>query len=238
MGDNSLLRNSSVLIAYMGSLGWGSAYFYGWGVSFYYGFPWWIVGAGVDDVARSLFFAVIVMGIFFVGWGIGIAFFFAVKRKNAMHDLSVLRLYLAILLLFAPVLIEFSVLKQKLQIHFFILSVLVALILTISIRFYGNMFSVSCFSQKNFFKKHYPELFMICFVAYFWFFSFLTGYYKPQFKKEYEMINLQNTWYYVLARYDNSLVLSKSYKTGSNRFLVFRSEQNDNLEINVVQTRL
>lgn len=238
MVNNSLLRNSSVLIAYMGGLGWGSAYFYGWGVSFYYGFPWWIVGAGVDDVARSLFFAVIVMGIFFVGWGVGIAFFFAIKRRNAMHDLNILRLYLAILLLFAPVVIEFSILKQKLQVHILVLSALISLIITVAVRFYGDVFSVSCFSQKKFFKKHYPELFMTCFVAYFWFFSFLTGYYKPQFKKEYEMINLKNTWYYVLARYDNRLVLSNSFKIGNNRFIVFRSEQNDSLEVNVVRTRL
>ncbi len=40
---------------------------------------------------------------------------------------------------------------------------------------------------------------MIAFVAYFWLFSFLTGYYKPQFKKEYEMINYNDGWYYVLA---------------------------------------
>ncbi|MCQ6192093.1 hypothetical protein MZD64_01935, partial [Escherichia coli] len=50
MDDSALLRNSSLFVAYMGCLGWGSAYFYGWGTSFYYGFPWWVVGAGVDDV--------------------------------------------------------------------------------------------------------------------------------------------------------------------------------------------
>ncbi len=82
MKDGALLRSSSLFIAYMGCLGWGSAYFYGWGTSFYYGFPWWIVGAGVDDVARSLFFAVIVIAIFLIGWGIGVVFFFAVKRKT------------------------------------------------------------------------------------------------------------------------------------------------------------
>ncbi|EOC6445654.1 hypothetical protein D0563_RS26560, partial [Escherichia coli] len=43
MKDGALLRSSSLFIAYMGCLGWGSAYFYGWGTSFYYGFPWWIV---------------------------------------------------------------------------------------------------------------------------------------------------------------------------------------------------
>ncbi len=66
MSDSALLRNSSLFIAYMGCLGWGSAYFYGWGTSFYYGFPWWVVGAGVDDVARSLFYAVTVIVVFLI----------------------------------------------------------------------------------------------------------------------------------------------------------------------------
>ncbi|EOR1090396.1 hypothetical protein ACVDN9_005378, partial [Escherichia coli] len=30
MKDGALLRSSSLFIAYMGCLGWGSAYFYGW----------------------------------------------------------------------------------------------------------------------------------------------------------------------------------------------------------------
>lgn len=238
MDNYSLLKNSSVLMAYMGTLGWGSAYFYGWGVSFYYGFPWWIVGAGLDDVARSLFFAVIVMGGFLVGWGAGVAFFLAVKRRDAMRDLSVLRLYLAVLLLFAPVIIEFSIIKQKFQMQLLLLPGVVALFITIAIRLYGGLFSVSYFTQRPFIKKYFIELVMACFVAYFWCFSFITGYYKPQFQKSYEMINLKDSWYYVLARYDNRLVLSKSFNSRADRYIVYRPEQNNILEINIVRSRL
>ncbi|GCJ91442.1 membrane protein [Escherichia coli] len=159
MKDGALLRSSSLFIAYMGCLGWGSAYFYGWGTSFYYGFPWWIVGAGVDEV-------------------------------------------------------------------------------TISIRSYGRFLSVSCFYDKPFIKKHFFEIVMIAFVAYFWLFSFLTGYYKPQFKKEYEMINYNDGWYYVLARYDNCLVLSTSFNAGSKRFVIYQSAQDKNLQVDIVRTRI
>ncbi|WP_252099618.1 hypothetical protein, partial [Escherichia coli] len=180
MKDGALLRSSSLFIAYMGCLGWGSAYFYGWGTSFYYGFPWWIVGAGVDDVARSLFFAVIVIAIFLIGWGIGVVFFFAVKRKHSMQELNVFRLYFAVELLFVPAIIEFSILRQKIQVPLLLLSAAIALAVTISIRSYGRFLSVSCFYDKPFIKKHFFEIVMIAFVAYFWLFSFLTGYYKPQ----------------------------------------------------------
>lgn len=238
MNSHALLKNSSVFIAYMGCLGWGSAYFYGWGISFYYGFPWWIVCAGTDDVARSLFYAVVVMLVFIVGWGTGIAFFFAVKQKDNMRDLNILRLYFAVLLLFTPVIIEFSILKKSFQFDLLVFSFVVAMVLTIAIRVYGGFFSVSYIYQNPFIMKYCVELVMACFVIYFWLFSFLSGYYKPQFKKEYEMINLKSDWYYVLARFDNHLVLSKSFEGGSGRFLVFRSEQSGSYEVNIVRTRL
>ncbi|TGD58799.1 hypothetical protein DXT73_29190, partial [Escherichia coli] len=112
-------------------------------------------------------------------------------------------LYFAVELLFVPAIIEFSILRQKIQVPLLLLSAAIALAVTISIRSYGRFLSVSCFYDKPFIKKHFFEIVMIAFVAYFWLFSFLTGYYKPQFKKEYEMINYNDGWYYVLARYDN-----------------------------------
>ncbi|EEZ8328957.1 hypothetical protein IBM18_004871 [Escherichia coli] len=197
-----------------------------------------MVGAGVDDVARSLFFAVIVIAIFLIGWGIGVVFFFAVKRKHSMQELNVFRLYFAVELLFVPAIIEFSILRQKIQVPLLLLSAAIALAVTISIRSYGRFLSVSCFYDKPFIKKHFFEIVMIAFVAYFWLFSFLTGYYKPQFKKEYEMINYNDGWYYVLARYDNCLVLSTSFNAGSKRFVIYQSAQDKNLQIDIVRTRI
>lgn len=110
----------------------------------------------------------------------------------------------------------------------------------------------SCFSYKNlwppcfsimFFreylcKKHISEICFVGFVIYFWVFSFSVGFYKPQFKKEYEMMNYNDGWYYVLARYDTTLVLSKSFKSGNGRFLVIGSEQLKDYEFNMVRVNL
>lgn len=54
MKDGALLRSSSLLLPTWDALD-GECLFLWMGYFFYYGFPWWIVGAGVDDVARSLF---------------------------------------------------------------------------------------------------------------------------------------------------------------------------------------
>ncbi len=39
-------------------------------------------GASVDDVARSLFYAVTVIVIFLIRWGAGIVFFLGIKQKT------------------------------------------------------------------------------------------------------------------------------------------------------------
>lgn len=87
MSDDSIIKNSSMLLAYLGGLGWGSAYFYGWGVSAYYGFPWWYVGVGPDNIARSLFHAISLMAIFIIAWGVGILLFL-VKQKHVSTTLA------------------------------------------------------------------------------------------------------------------------------------------------------
>ncbi|EFY2064841.1 hypothetical protein DRG10_23110 [Shigella sonnei] len=237
MNDNSLLRNSSLFIAYMGCVGWVSAYSYGWGTSFYYGFPWWVVGAGLDDVARSLLYAIIVMGILFTGWGIGILFFLLIKKRSKIQDLSFFRLFFAITLLFFPVIFELLILKQYFILPLSLSCIISSLVISIIIRIYGRIFSVSCFSDIPFVREHRIKLIMAGFLVYFWLFSFLVGWYKPQLKKEYQMLCYNNSWYYILARYDSRLILSSSFKDDSNRFLIFNTEQSGFYEINDVYVR-
>lgn len=76
-------------------------------------FPWWYVGVGPDNIARSLFHAISLMAIFIIAWGVGILLFFLVKQKARIHDLSFLRLFLAAVLFFIPIVIEFSLLTES-----------------------------------------------------------------------------------------------------------------------------
>ncbi|EFJ3029941.1 hypothetical protein OYB12_16095 [Escherichia coli] len=237
MNDSTLLRNSSLFVAYMGCLGWGSAYFYGWGTSFYYGFPWWVVGAGVDDVARSLFYAVTVIVIFLIGWGTGVVFFLGIKQKKDIQDLSFIRLFLSILLLFVPPSLEFSVIHQYIAPEMLVLCVITALIITLLIRSGYRLVSVKCISEISFIRHHRIECIMAGFMIYFWTFSLIAGWYKPQFKREYQTLHYENTWYYVLARYDSRLVLSESYRSESTKFVILNSEHIDDFKINVVRVR-
>ena len=51
---------------------------------------------------------------------------------------------------------------------------------------------------------------MAGFMIYFWTFSLIAGWYKPQFKKEYQTLHM-DAGYYVLARYDGRLVYHNRY---------------------------
>lgn len=220
----------------MGCLGWGSAYFYGWGTSFYYGFPWWVVGAGVDDVARSLFYAVTVIVIFLIGWGAGIVFFLAIKQKQ-YAGFEFYQIFLAILLLLVPPALEFSVIHRHITLGALTLCVITALIITLLASSGGRLVSVKCISEVSFIRRHRIECMMAGFMIYFWTFSLIAGWYKPQFKKEYQTLHYENARYYVLARYDDRLVLSQSYRNGSTKFVIINSGHIGDFEINVVRVR-
>ncbi len=238
MNDDSIIKNSSMLLAYLGGLGWGSAYFYGWGVSAYYGFPWWYVGVGPDNIARSLFHAISLMAIFIIAWGVGILLFFLVKQKARIHDISFLRLFLAAVLFFIPIVIEFSLLTESFLWELFFIILLVALCLSVGMRFYSKLMPVICFTQLSWVRRHCFTIVMLGFIIYFFIFSFFVGIYKPQLKKEYEMILYDGGWYYALARYHDSFILSKSFTKNNNRFIIFRPEDGHSYEITLVKVRL
>ncbi|EBN3203279.1 hypothetical protein DP516_23740, partial [Salmonella enterica] len=139
------------------------------------------------------------MAIFIIAWGVGILLFFLVKQKARIHDLSFLRLFLAAVLFFIPIVIEFSLLTESFLWELFFIILLVALCLSVGMRFYSKLMPVICFTQLSWVRRHCFTIVMIGFIIYFFIFSFFVGIYKPQLKKEYEMILYDGGWYYVLA---------------------------------------
>ncbi|EFO0146635.1 hypothetical protein CKT94_25570 [Escherichia coli] len=88
-----------------------------------------------------------------------------------------------------------------------------------------------------FIRHHRIEFMMAGFMIYFWAFSLIAGWYKPQFKKEYQAIHYENVLYYIIARYDDRLVLSKSYRSGGKKFVIFNSGNINDFEINTIRVR-
>ncbi|EDL7212756.1 TPA: hypothetical protein ACS988_004993, partial [Salmonella enterica subsp. enterica serovar Typhimurium] len=110
--------------------------------------------------------------------------------------------------------------------------------LSVGMRFYSKLMPVICFTQLSWVRRHCFTIVMLGFIIYFFIFSFFVGIYKPQLKKEYEMILYDGGWYYVLARYHDSFILSKSFTKNNNRFIIFRPEDGHSYEITLVKVRL
>lgn len=119
----------------------------------------------------------------------------------------------------------------------FFVILLVALCLSVGMRFYSKLMPVICFTQLSWVRRHCFTIVMVGFIIYFYVF-FFVGIYKPQLKKEYEMILYDGGWYYVLARYHDSFILSKSFTKNNNRFIIFRPEDGHSYEITLVKVRL
>lgn len=109
-----------------------------------------------------------------------------------MKDLSFIRFFLAILLLLVPPALEFPVIHRHITPGALTLCVITALIITLLASLGGRLVSVKCISEISFIRRHRIECMMAGFMIYFWTFSLIAGWYKPQFKKEYQTLHYEN----------------------------------------------
>lgn len=164
-------------------------------------------------------------------------FLFRHKTKKQYTEFEFYQTFSGNIAAFFPPVLEFSVIHQHVEPDVLFFCVIAAFTITLFVRSGRRLISVKCFSEVSFIRHHRIEFIMAGFMIYFWTFSLIAGWYKPQFKREYQTIHYENTWYYVLARYDDRLVLSKSYSNGSSAFVILNSGQIDDFEINVVRVR-
>lgn len=112
-----------------------------------------------------------------------------------MKDLSFIRFFLAILWLLVPPALEFPVIHRHITPGALTLCVITALIITLLASLGGRLVSVKCISEISFIRRHRIECMMAGFMIYFWTFSLIAGWYKPQFKKEYQTLHYENAGY-------------------------------------------
>ena len=164
-------------------------------------------------------FAVTVIVIFLIGWGAGIVFFLGIKQKQ-YEGFEFYQIFSGNIVASCS---SCSGVSSNSSAHYagaLTLCVITALIITLLASLGGRLVSVKCISEISFIRRHRIECMMAGFMIYFWTFSLIAGWYKPQFKKEYQTLHYENAGYYVLARYDGRLVLSQSYRNGSRKFVI------------------
>ncbi|EFH4637586.1 TPA: hypothetical protein OBO48_004616 [Escherichia coli] len=236
MNINTIIKNSSAFIAYMTCVGWGSAYFYGWGLSYYHGFSWWYIGVNTDNVARSLLYAISLMISAFIAWFVGMKFFLIIKRSKPPYYLEFLRASFYIFTILLPVVIELFILSNEIVWWMLIIPILLSVLITLFIHFFSRVILLREFFIQV--KRYFYPIVMVAFVINFWLFSYLAGYYRSQIKKDFEMINHKGSWYYVLMKNNDGLILSKSYSRGHNQFIFLKTDKFSSYEFSMVKVRL
>ncbi len=95
---------------------------------------------------------------------------------------------------------------------------------------------VICFTQLSWVRRHCFHYSYVGFIIYFLYFLFLLGSYKPQLKKEYEMILYDGGWYRLWPDIMIGFILSKSFTKNNNRFIIFWARRWASYEITLVKS--
>lgn len=229
------LLSSSISMAFLVILGWSVAYSYGWGQSYFYGFPWWYVDVGTSNVARSLAYVIWATSILIVAYLFGVFGLTKAKRIMSENCISLLRAYILCSIFFVPVLIGFILLIGKVNYIFCLGYVILTFGFTLVsknyIREHINNISIKVVVNFLYRNKNYVMLFTYC---YFVLFAFMMGYFRPNFKITFDVLDVQEQPYYVLAKYSDTFILSKSIYSNDGDFYIYKISPNSLCHIKVV----
>ncbi|ACS97026.1 hypothetical protein NJ8700_02930 [Aggregatibacter aphrophilus NJ8700] len=234
----SKVISSSISMAFLVVLGWSVAYAYGWGQSYFYGFPWWYVDVGSGNVARSLGYVIWATIILLLTYLIGLFGLKKVKPYMSERCVNLLRTYILCTIFFIPIPVACILLVGKLNSIFAIVYIITTFIFTLLFKNYfrNHISTISIHVVIRFFhrNKSYVMLFMYC---YFVIFGFIMGYVRPNFKIIFDSMEVEKQSYYVLAKYSDTFILSRSIRATNGDFYIYKMNPNSICHIKVVDIR-
>ncbi|MBE2894960.1 hypothetical protein [Spirabiliibacterium falconis] len=212
------LINSSILATFFIGLGWSVAYVYGWAQSYYYGYPWELVDVGIANIARSIGYVLFLSFIAAILYLLGLACLLFVKPHLPSVAVKVLRTFIFCTILSAPILIQIFLFMHR--INYLFIGLYLSCALSLSIIFRNKLKSINNTAlltaiQKRKLNMVYTALFCYC---YFVISAFMVGYYRPLFRVEYPVLTLAQKRYYVLAKSDDKLILTRSLEHENTTF--------------------
>lgn len=223
---NSII--SSVSMAFLAILSWSVAYTYEWGRSYYYGYPWWYVDVNTGNIARSLGYVLFATFILLI-----ISYFnlFLVRKIKPFLNKSYFNLLRAFVLsgiLWLPILMSSFILMGKLHSSFIISYTVLVVVFTAIFKQYIENYLESHFENRSrrqimrYIEKNQNHI-MIFLYSYFVLSAFIMGYSKPHFTQRFDMLEVNHKFYYVLAKYDDAIILSENVKQDYDNFYIYRS---------------
>lgn len=230
--------SSSISMALLGVTGWSVAYAYGWGQSYFYGFPWWYVDVGTSNVARSLCYVIwassILLGIYLIG------LFFLSKTKNIISEerFELLRAYILITILLSPILLGSIALVGRCDYYVIITYIILVFIFTLIFKQRIKQYipNISIKVALRFFNKNQNYIILGTY-SYFVIFAFIMGYVRPNFKTTFDMIDIEQNSYYVLAKYNDTFILANDIFSRQESFYIYKLSPNSLYHIQVIEVQ-
>lgn len=211
---------SSISMAYLAVLSWATAYAYGWGQAIYHGYPWWHVVQGGSMIARSLAYVCVVSIILVAGYLIAFWIFRFIKKAVGILQQSGLTYHFGFLKVFILLMVVSTPIVLLLYFYVGILSsyrltgfLLSALLISLIFHKVGKSINFSISLKDLVSNEKYYQLFMGFIFVYVVISAFTIGYLRSAFFVGYDMIRVDNQYYYILAiNGDEDFILGKKIK--------------------------
>lgn len=228
---NSII--SSVSMAFLVILSWSVAYAYEWGRSYYYGYPWWYVEINTGNIARCLGYVLFATLILIIFSCFNLIIVRKIKPFLNKSYFNLFRSFVLSGLLWLPILMSSFILMNKLHSSFIITYVILVVVFTIIFKQYIEDFLEQHFENTSTrqilrYLEKMQNYIMIFLYSYFVLSAFIMGYSKPHFTQTFEMLEVNHKLYYVLAKYDDAIILSENVKQDYDNFYIYRTS-NDKL---------
>ncbi|WGE89199.1 hypothetical protein [Actinobacillus arthritidis] len=227
LGIINKIVSSSLSMAFLGVLSWSATYSYGWAQAYFYGFPLWYVDIGAGNVARSLGYVLYVTLILCSTYLIGLFLLIKAKPFLSVSCVKLVRAGILCAIASLPILIISTLLTGKIHQNSIIAycCVVVLFILIFRHSITRHISNINIHTAINFFQSHKSYVLMFTY-AYFVLFAFMVGYLRPHFKTRFDMIEVNNTMYYILAKYNKTFILSKELKLDNDEFYLYELNPN------------
>ncbi|MGX3047137.1 hypothetical protein ACWIUH_04725 [Ursidibacter arcticus] len=221
--DISHIIISSISMAFLVMLSWSIAYAYGWGQSCFYGYPIWYVDISTSNIARSIGYVLSVTFILLVISLVSLWIICKLKPFISERFLIILLSFILGAILWFPILIISVITISRLDIIVIFIHLSLAiisaklLIPNVSNKIQGfNRKEIFIFLKK---RQHYIIIYTY---VYFVLAAFIVGCLKPYFTNKFDMLEVNHKMYYVIAKYDDSIVLSENIKKDKENFYIYR----------------
>lgn len=182
----------------------------------------------MHNVARSLGYVLFLSLIFLLAYIVGVISVKISKKDLSEKIVKLLRAFMCTTILVVPILLQYILFDNKVLYTVVPAYVLLAMVLSHFLSYKIDSINVQKVWNKIKRRDINLLLVLLAFYLYFVLSAFAVGYIRPYFRHSYPSIEVNNEFYYILAKNDKGLILSKDTRRKNDEFFVYPCEPHPN----------